>query len=62
MSIHDFGRLPDGTPIAEIRLANAAGSRCSILMSGPFSPDELRQSLGQNDQGLLRERLALARE
>jgi aldose 1-epimerase len=34
MSIHDFGRLPDGTPIAEIRLANTAGSRASILTFG----------------------------
>jgi aldose 1-epimerase len=34
MSIHDFGRLPDGTPISEIRLANAAGSRASILTFG----------------------------
>ncbi|WP_018182889.1 aldose epimerase family protein [Kaistia granuli] len=34
MSIHFFGRLPDGTTISEIRLSNAAGATASILTFG----------------------------
>ena len=34
MSIHFFGRLPDGTAISEIRLANASGASASILTFG----------------------------
>src|SRR5947209_32596 len=34
MSIHEFGQLPDGTAISEIRFANAAGSQVSILNFG----------------------------
>jgi aldose 1-epimerase len=34
MSIHPFGRLPDGTDISEIRLANKAGATTSILSFG----------------------------
>jgi len=34
VSIHEFGRLPDGTAISEIRLANAAGATASILTFG----------------------------
>jgi aldose 1-epimerase len=34
VSIHSFGRLPDGTEISEIRLANTAGATASILTLG----------------------------
>ncbi|BCP52051.1 aldose 1-epimerase [Kaistia sp. 32K] len=34
MSIHFFGRLPDGTAISEIKLSNAAGASASILTFG----------------------------
>ncbi len=34
MSIHVFGQLPDGRAVHEIRLANAAGARASILTFG----------------------------
>ncbi len=34
MSLHTFGSLPDGTEIREVRLANAAGARASILTIG----------------------------
>ena len=34
MSIHFFGRLPDGTAISEIRLANASGATASVLTFG----------------------------
>ncbi|MGH6644382.1 MAG: aldose epimerase family protein, partial [Bradyrhizobium sp.] len=34
MSVHPFGRLPDGTQISEIRLASAAGATASILSFG----------------------------
>jgi aldose 1-epimerase len=34
MSIHEFARLPDGTAISEIRLANAAGATASVLTFG----------------------------
>jgi aldose 1-epimerase len=34
MSVHDFGRLPDGTAIFEIRLTNAAGAAASVISFG----------------------------
>lgn len=51
MSIHPFGRLPDGTEISEIRLKNAAGATASVLTFGaalrdlvvPLAGGELRR-------------------
>src|SRR5271166_3713412 len=34
MSVLPFGRLPDGTPISEIRLTTAAGASASIITRG----------------------------
>ncbi|WP_342236089.1 aldose epimerase family protein [Inquilinus sp. OTU3971] len=34
MSIHPFGRLPDGRAVHEIRLANAAGATASVITFG----------------------------
>ena len=34
MSVHSFGRLPDGREVHEIRLASKAGARASILTFG----------------------------
>lgn len=34
MSIHFFGRLPDGTAISEVRLSSASGASASILSFG----------------------------